>query len=51
MKLFQLQNDFMGHFIISVPVTAEGFGILNVTRNGTCYNGITYRTEPASEFI
>ena len=30
MKLFQFQNDFLGHFLINVPVTVEGFGVLNV---------------------
>ena len=31
MKLFQLHDDFLGHFFINVPVTVEGFGVLNVT--------------------
>ena len=30
MKLFQLHDDFFGHFLINVPVTVEGLGVFNV---------------------
>ena len=30
MKLFQLHNDFFGHFFVNIPVAVEGFGVLNV---------------------
>ena len=30
MKLFQLHDDFFGHFFINVPVAVEGLGVFNV---------------------
>ena len=30
MKLFQLHNDFLGHFFVYIPVTVESLGVLNV---------------------
>ena len=30
MKLFQLHDDFLGHFFVYIPVTVESLGVLNV---------------------